>query len=202
MKKSLLILGLAVTLFSCEQKSESASEFKTAYVDTQKLMEESVELKDMDSKSKVKQEEMGRELDDKVQKLKLDYTSAQHEAATKGPQWAQQKAQELQKREREIGMMQETMIKELQSEFGAKRDTIVEAMRKHIKEYGKKEGYDYIYGTGDAASVLYAKDTYDITEQVIKEINDKYNKANGKDEITQEPAKEEEKRKVIFFETQ
>lgn len=193
MKKSLLILGLAVALFSCEQKTESASEFKTAYVNTQKLMEESVELKDMDSKSKVKQEEMGRELDDKVQKLKLDYASAQHEAATKGPQWAQQKAQEFQKREREIAMMQETMIKELQGEFGAKRDTIVEAMRKYIKDFGKKEGYDYIYGTGDAASVLYAKESYDITEKIIKEINDNYNKNNGKEEVKEELAIEEKK---------
>jgi outer membrane protein len=28
----------------------------------------------------------------------------------------------------------------------------------------KKKGYSYIYGTGDAASVLYAEDKYDITK--------------------------------------
>jgi Skp family chaperone for outer membrane proteins len=35
---------------------------------------------------------------------------------------------------------------------------------KFIKAYGKKKGYSYIYGTGDAASVLYAEDKYDITK--------------------------------------
>lgn len=175
MKKSLLILGLAVTLFSCNKNEGTSADFKTAYVDTQKLMDESEELKDLNSRSKVKQEEMGRELDDKVQKLKLDYASAQNEAQRKGPQWVQLKAQEFQKREQEIGMMQESMMKQLQEEFGAQSDTIRNAMKAYIKDYGKKNGYDYIYGTGDAASVLYAKDTYDITEEIIKALNDKYN---------------------------
>jgi outer membrane protein len=31
-------------------------------------------------------------------------------------------------------------------------------VKKFIKAYGKEKGYSYIYGTGDAASVLYAED--------------------------------------------
>jgi outer membrane protein len=42
---------------------------------------------------------------------------------------------------------------------------------------GKKKGYSYIYGTGDAASVLYAEDKYDITKDIIKALNDKYKAA-------------------------
>ena len=39
MKKSLLILGLAITLFSCNKESGPTSgNLKTAYVDTHKLM--------------------------------------------------------------------------------------------------------------------------------------------------------------------
>jgi pyridoxal/pyridoxine/pyridoxamine kinase len=34
-----------------------------------------------------------------------------------------------------------------------------------------------IYGTGDAASVLYAEDKYDITKDIIKALNDKYKAA-------------------------
>jgi outer membrane protein len=37
-------------------------------------------------------------------------------------------------------------------------------VKKFIKAYGKEKGYSYIYGTGDAASVLYAEDKYDITK--------------------------------------
>ncbi len=193
MKKSLLILGVVATLFSCNQNTP-ATEFKTAYVDTAKLSKEYEAFKDLESQGKVKEAEMGRELDDKVQKLKLDYASAQHEAATKGPQWAQQKAQELQKREREIGMMQETMMRQLQTEFGTKNDSAVSKMKRLIKDYGKEKGYDYIYGTGDIMTVLYAKEGYDITDEVIKMLNDEYKETDSIATDTVEPAKEEAKK--------
>jgi outer membrane protein len=88
--------------------------------------------------------------------------------------------------------MQEAMGKQLQDEFGAKRDSIVEKMRSYVKEYGKKNGYDYIYGTGDAASVLYAKEGFDITDKLVKELNDKY-KGSPEAKAAKEPATEEKK---------
>ena len=57
------------------------------------------------------------------------------------------------------------------------------------EEYGKEKGYDYIYGSGDAApSILYAKENYDITKEVIKMVNDKY-KSEGKKEETPKETK-------------
>ncbi len=195
MKKSLVILGFAFALLSCNNdKAPSASGFKTAYVDTQKLMEKSEEIKDLDDKRKVKTEEMGRELDAKVQQLKLDYASAQSEANAKGPQWAQLKAQELQKRERDLGMMQESMGRQLQEEFGVKRDTVVSQIKNVIKAYGKKKGYDYVYGTGDAASILYAKDSYNVTEDILKELNEKFKGSAKAEPAKTDAAKTEEKK--------
>ncbi|MBY8963362.1 OmpH family outer membrane protein [Flavobacterium sp. D11R37] len=188
MKKSLLILGLAITLFSCNKEQTASGGMKTAYIDTVKLMEEYEELKDLESKGKVKSDEMARELEGEAQKLRLDAASFQNEAQSKGRQWAELKMQELQKRERELGIKQETMMRQLQDEFGVKRDTIIAQMKKHIKEYGKKEGYDYIYGTGDAASVLYAKEQYDITADILKQLNEKY---KGDADTTEEPAEKE-----------
>jgi len=186
MKKSLLILGFAFALISCNKEAD-ASGFKTAYVDTSKISTEYEEFKDLDSQSKVKMEEMGRELDGKVQQWKLDAASFQEEAKSKGPQWAQLKGQELQKREQELNMLQQGMMKQLQDEFGAKNDSAVSKMKRYIKDYGKKKGYDYIYGTGEGTnSVLYAKDGYDITADVLKELNASY-----KGTAKAEPAKEE-----------
>ena len=44
-------------------------------------------------------------------------------------------------------------------------------MKQYIKDFGKKEGYDYIYGTGDAATILYSKDSYNITKEVLEKLN-------------------------------
>jgi outer membrane protein len=51
-----------------------------------------------------------------------------------------------------------------------------------IKTYGKEKGYDYVYGTGESATVLYAKDQYDITKEIIKLVNDKYKTEDKKEE--------------------
>lgn len=195
MRKSLLILGLALALFSCnKEEGTAASGFKTAYVDTVKLVENSEELKDLEARAKVRENEMGRELEGKTKQWQMDAASFQQEARTKGMQWAQLRQQDLQKREQEIMQLQQQMKEQFANEFGVQRDTIVSQMRKRIKDYGKKNGFDFIYGTGEVASVLYAKDSYDITDKMIKEINDNY-KGSGKkeDEAKEEPAKEEKK---------
>jgi len=176
MKKSLILLGLSLALFSCNNdKGTAASGFKTAYVDTSKLSKEYEAFKDLETQSKVKQEEMGRGLSAKEQQLRLDAASFQNEARAKGEQWAQVKMQELQERQRNLGMEQETIIKQLQEEFGAKNDSAVSKMKKYIKDYGKKNGYDYIYGSGDVAtSIIYAKDGYDVTDEILKGLNSEY----------------------------
>jgi len=51
---------------------------------------------------------------------------------------------------------------------------LVVKVKKFIKAYGKEKGYSYIYGTGDAATVLYAEEKDEITKDIIKLLNDKY----------------------------
>ena len=83
------------------------------------------------------------------------------------------------------------MVREqLQQESSVEIDSLVIGYRKMLKEYGKEKGYDYIYGSGDAApSILYAKDSYDITKDIIKMINDKYKAADKKEETPKEEKK-------------
>lgn len=196
MKKSLLILALALAVISCNKEagSPAASGLKTAYVDTEKLSKEYEEFKDLDSQSKTKQEVLGRELETKVQQFRLDASSYQQEAQAKGPQWAQLKGQELQKREQELGIEQQSMAKQLQDEFGAKNDTVVKKMKKFIQDYGKKNGYDYIFSSADVSSIMYAKNGYNITEEILKQLNDNYKGSDKKEEAPAADAKKEEKK--------
>ena len=186
MKRSLLILGLSLALFSCNKEegtAKAAEGFKTAYVNIKTLNDSLQEFKDLEAQSKVKEAQLGRELDAEVKKWQLEASSFQQEAQVKGPQWAQLKGQQLQKREQELGAMQQAMAKQLQDEFRPKNDSIASRMKKFIKDYGKKNGYDYIYATADISSILYAKEGYDITDKVLNELNDSY-KSSGKAEET------------------
>ena len=187
--KKLLFIALGFAILSCN-KQETTSDLKTAYVDTDKLVEKYQKAIDLENKYKVRSEEMARELETEAKKFQSDYAYAQQQAAAKGPQWAQQQAMELQKREQELNVKQQSMYQELQKASGTEMDSLVSEIKDFLKEYGKKQGFDYLYGTGSSATILYAKDQYDLTEELTKLLNESY-KPN---EATKTTEKEEVKK--------
>lgn len=190
MKKLVLILGVALSVLACNKTETTSKEFKTAYIDTAVLIEKYEKFKDEDDKFKVKSEELGRPLEAKVRAFQSEAQSFRQNAQAKGPQWAQQKGAELQQREQQLGIEQNALIQQLQQEGAVLKDTLISEVKKFIKDYGKKKGYDYIYGTGDAATILYAKDNYDITKDVLKELNEAYKSTKKDDKVA---TKEEDK---------
>jgi outer membrane protein len=182
MKNTVILFAMAISLLSCN-KSEETKEFKTAYIDTIKLMQESTEAKDIEAKYKDKAKVMGSQLDVEVGRFKLEAENFQKNAQANGMAWAQQKGAELQKREQQLAYAQEAMLRQLQQENGVEMDSLVKSYRKYIQDYGKDKGYDYIYGTGESATVLYAKDAYDVTKDIIKIVNDKYKSSDKKEEV-------------------
>jgi outer membrane protein len=188
-KKTVILFAFAIAIISCN-KATQTKEFKTAYIDTSKLMEESTEAKDIEAKYKDRAKVMGNQLEAEVARFKSEASHFQTNAQQNGQAWAQQKGSELQKREQELNYAQQAMLQQLQQESGAEMDSLVKGYRKVIKDYGKEKGYDYIYGSGEQSpSILYSKEGYDISKEIIKMINDKY-KANGKKEETETPKAE------------
>ena len=190
MKKALVIIALSISIVACNKPAE-VKEVKTAYIDTSELMKEYTEAKDLEAKYKTKAEEKGRQLEAEINRFKQEAAGFQAQAQANGQAWAQQKGAELQQREQELGMEQNALVQQLQQEGAVLKDTLISEVKKFIKDYGKKKGYDYIYGTGDAATVLYAKEGYDITKEVLKELNDTYKATKKDDKVA---TKEEEKK--------
>ncbi|WP_269224361.1 MULTISPECIES: OmpH family outer membrane protein [Flavobacterium] len=176
MKKALLFIAISISLVSCDKKSE-VKEFKTAYVDTAELMKEYTETKDLEAKYKGQAAEKGRQLEAEISRFKQDAANFQRNAQANGQEWAQKNGAELQRREQQLAQAQQGLQMQLQQESGKEMDSLVKGVKKFIKDYGKEKGYDYIYGTGDAASVLYAEEKYDITKDIVKLLNEKYKSA-------------------------
>lgn len=175
MKKVLLFIAISISLVSCDKKTEvKEKEFKTAYVDTAELMKEYTETKDLEAKYKAQAAEKGRQLEAEINRFKQDAANFQRNAQANGQEWAQKNGAELQHREQQLGRAQQALQMQLQQESGKEMDSLVKGVKKFIKDYGKEKGYAYIYGTGDAASILYAEDKYDITKEMIKLLNEKY----------------------------
>jgi len=182
MKKSLLIIALSISIVSCNKTAE-VKEVKTAYVDTSVLMKEYTATKDLDAKYKTKGEEKGRQLQAEIDKFKQEASNFQAQAQANGQAWAQQKGAELQRREQQLAQVQQSLSQQLQQESSVEMDSLVKGVKTFIKAYGKEKGYSYIYGTGDAATILYAEDKYDITKEIVKALNEKYKAPVKKEEV-------------------
>jgi outer membrane protein len=192
MKKIVVLAAIMISVVACD-KAPEVKEFKTAYIDTVKLMEEYTEIKELEEKFKTKSQVKGREIQIEAKKLEAAKQNLERNAMAKGQAWAQQEYAKLQQRAQQLAYAEQSIAQDLQMEGGTQRDSIVKDVREYIKTYGKDKGYDYIYGTGDAATVLYAKDSYDITKEIIKALNDRY-ASKDKSEVKKEDKKEEVKK--------
>ncbi len=180
MKNSILIFALAISIISCDKKAIPTKEFKTAYIDIAKILNESTEAKDINAKFEAKADVMQAKLKAEASKFESEARDFEKNAQANGAAWAQQKGGELQQRKQQLQYAQQSISQELQGKMGVEMDSLSTKMRAVFKKYGKDKGYDYIYGTGDAATILYAKDSYNITKELTKIINDGYTKPASK----------------------
>ena len=194
MKNTFLFLVIAIATFSCNKKVEKedkivktenvekvnvapndkAETLKTAYVDTAELMKAYQEAKDIEAKYKNKATAMDKKIEADIAKFKIDAMAFQKSAQANGQEWAQKNGQALQQREQQLQMTQQQMGQQLQEQSSTEMDKIVKEVKQFIKDYGKENGYSYIYGTGSPATVLYAQDKYDITKEITDLLNAKY----------------------------
>ena len=181
MKNFLLIASFALLFVSCDKTETKTStptvangDFKTAYVDTAKLVEESLEAQDIKTKYEAIIKAKGKQMDAEIAEFQNEAQNFEKNAQAYGMQWAQAKGPELQQKRDNLARKEQLLVRETQDAAAVERDTLVSRIRTFIKQYGKDNGYNYIYGTGDAASILYAKDEYDVTDEIIKILNEEY----------------------------
>lgn len=67
---------------------------------------------------------------------------------------------------------------QIESGYGAKSqefyNLIWDRINNYVKEYGKENGYTYIFGANGDGSIMYAEEGKDITKEIIQMINQKY----------------------------
>ncbi len=193
MNKVIMVLAIAISVIACQKQTETtkAVELKTAYVDTSKMMEDYAEAKDVNDKYDAKLKEAQSKFKVEEDNLAAEAANFRKTAQANGQAWAQQKAGELQQKGEYLRYAEQQSAQQIQQAHAAEMDTIVKTVKKYIKDYGKEKGYAYIYGTGDAATVLYAEDKYDITKEITDLLNEKYKGAPKKEEA---PATTEKKK--------
>jgi len=168
MKK--LVLGLVfMGTISCQQE-------KIAFVDNVKLMNTYQEKVDIEAKFKTKTEAFGKKRDSISQAFQMEAQAFQAKAQKMAQAKAQEEYGQLQQRSQFIGQQLQQEEQQLQMQGQTEMDSLVSKVKKEIKAYGESNGYSFILTGGDGGSVLYGKEAHNVTDAIVKILNDNYKK--------------------------
>ena len=170
MKRVVLALVVLVAV-SCQQET-----IKIGYVDNVDLMDKYQEKIDVEARFKVKADAITKKRDSISQAFQLEAQAFQIKAQKMSQQKAQEEYGAIQQRGQFIGQQLQQEEQALQVSGQVEMDTIVSKVKKEIIAYGKANGYTYVLGGGEGGSVLYGTDANDLTDELVKILNDKYKK--------------------------
>lgn len=167
--KKIIIGGVALlALASCQDK--------IAYVDNTKLLNEYQEKKDIEAKLKEQIGKYEQKRDSISKAFQAEAQAFDVEARNLAQNVAQKKYNELMQKSQILQQHLQQEEQKIQLESQTQMDTLLNKVKKTIKEYGKEKGYTFILGANDGGSVLYGNDSKNITDEVVKFLNDKYKK--------------------------
>lgn len=168
--KKIVLAAMALLILSCQEQQ------KIGYVDNVKMMEDYQEKKDFDGKYEVINTAFAKKKDSISQVFQIEMQAFQMKAQKMKESKAQEEYAGLQQRAQLMGQSLQQEEQAMMATAQVELDSMVSMVKKEIKAYGVANKYNYILGGGDGGSVLYGTDTNDLTEEIVKTLNDKYTK--------------------------
>lgn len=183
-KNALIIASLAVISLStaCKQtpapqaatQGNTGSSSKIAYINVDTLQEKYAFWKTQSDAIEAEQAKIESELQRSAQQLQNDIAMFQQKAQSGNLSEAEGAA--AQKRLAQMQQSLETRRASLGEQLQAKQIAFSEELQKNIDEYlaiyNKDNKYDYIMSYTKSGQILYANKALDITEDVLKGLND------------------------------
>ncbi|WP_025744049.1 OmpH family outer membrane protein [Aquimarina pacifica] len=168
MKKFLCIASAIVIFTSCNQQIE-----KTGYVNNTKVVSDFKEMKVAQEKWTKRNNEVRAELEEKAKQFQIEVQGYQNIMKSMTAANREKKEQELMTVQQGLQREQQSRMQEIQQGSQAEIDSIISKVKKYIEDYGKKNGYTYIYGDTEASNILYGKEELDLTDIILTELNGK-----------------------------
>jgi outer membrane protein len=185
MKKiTLLVLGLAVATVACNKdagtdavKAQPAG--RIVYVNTDTLLNNYDYYKDVVKEFQNKQFQLENELQRKGQSFQNEVALFQRRVQAGGmsQEQAQTTQQQLAQKEQNLMMYRDNAANNLAVEQGQKTDELLTKIQEYLAKYNSGDKYDMVIGYSKGGGVLYAKEDLDITQDVLKGLNEEYAKA-------------------------
>lgn len=190
MKKILVLaLGVALASVGCKEGGSSAtnetkgaaSASRIVYVNTDTLLNNYDYYKDVVKEFENKRFAVENELQRKGSSFQNEVALFQRRIQAGGmtEDQARTTQQQLAKKEQDIMMYRDNSLNTLGEEQAKKTDELITKIQDFLKKYNKDNRYDMVIGYSKGGGVLYAKEEMDITQEVLKGLNDEYADTKG-----------------------
>ncbi len=166
MKKFLWLASAVLVFASCNQQN-----VKTGYVNNTKVVSDYTEMKVAQEKWTKRNNEVRAELEEKAKQFQIEVQGYQNIMKSMSKANKEKKEQELMAKQQGLQREQQAKMQEIQQGSQKEIDSIIGKVKDFIKDYGKKNGYTYIYGDTEVSNILYGKEELDITEEVVEALN-------------------------------
>ena len=147
-----------------------------AYINTDTLLEHYDFFVKTKKELKSEEEANSTSLNAQANALQHEYEDAQAKVANMTASQAQATQENLQRKQQSLMQRKE----ELQDAYGKKlqdmNDKLANQIHDYLKTYNKEKQFDYILGYQKGSGILFAKDELDVTPEVLKGMNENYNK--------------------------
>ncbi len=169
MKNRIALVLFTLLVTACQNN-------KIGFVDNGKVINAYQAKVDIEKAFKLKEEAFKKNIDSVSLAFQLEAKDFQAKASRMAPKKAQAAYDKLMEKQQLLQQQTQLQQENIQKEFQEKIDSAISKMQRFVKDYGINNGYTFILGKNEAGSVLYGKEALDITEQVIKELNEAHNK--------------------------
>jgi len=160
------IIGMIVVLAG----SSSIAQVKLGYIDSQRILMNYQGAIDAQKKLESERNSMALEF----QKLQEEFTTGQQNLEQQSMLLSEQSKREKEKELQNLVLRIQQFQQEKEQELLQRRDELLKPVYEKINEaitkIGEDEGFDLIF---DAASLLFAKDAFDLTDKMLVELGEK-----------------------------
>ncbi len=160
-------------------KSGQASGLPVAYIMEDSLMNHYVLFKDLEAQMMKKQQDLENSYQTRAQNLQQEIDNYRQRAGSMAPKDAQNKENELMQKQQNLYQYQQTLNQEMTDEQQKVNDQLYQKVSDFLKDYAAQKGYKIVLNYKRGSGMLYGTGMLDITNDVIRGLNEQYVKENS-----------------------
>lgn len=178
MKKLYPALAVVALLLSGYMFYKTHQSSELVYVDVNKLLEgykrTEIVKADFEKKAKVLQSNV----DSLITGWQKELKNYEKERSKMTKKEISLKQELLNNKQQQISSYQQAIQKQIQEENQKATQTVINDINDYVKEYGKRKGYQIIFGASGAGNIMYADEGTDLTEKILKGLNHEFEGKN------------------------